>query len=258
MRPKGFTLVEMLVSVAVLGILSMLVFSYSRTAYQSASLAASASNIRQLAAGGASYLGEHNGEFWRFREGVPGVGVRWWWGLEPIESLSKPEGERWFDPLEGPLGAYIPAGLSPDPSFALVGKPFKPKYKSGYIGVGYNLLLAGPEANRTARWMGGGLPARVGQLDNPGRIVMFATSAQVNTFQRPASSKNPMIEEFYGIDEEEVTVHFRHRGKAMVAYASGSVGFEQLDASTLNQRAPEALVGRFAPTKSTHLLWNDK
>lgn len=36
----------------------------------------------------------------------------------------------------------------------------------------------------------------------------IATSAQVNTFQEQASANNPMIEEFYGIDDRETTVHF--------------------------------------------------
>jgi hypothetical protein len=34
-----------------------------------------------------------------------------------------------------------------------------------------------------------------------------------------------MIEEFYGIDQKEVTVHFRHGTNAMVAFANGSAGF---------------------------------
>lgn len=86
---------------------------------------------------------------------------------------------------------------------------------------------------------------------------MFATSAQVNTFQAPASAKNPMIEEFYGLDDKEVTVHFRHNGKAMVAFADGSCGFLPMDPSTLDQRDPKALIGRFAPPGSKTYLWEE-
>jgi hypothetical protein len=90
---------------------------------------------------------------------------------------------------------------------------------------------------------------RYWQLANPERTVMFATSAQLYPF-----SRKPVIEEFYGIDNREVTVHGRHGGKAMVAFASGNAGFLPLDASTINQRAPGANIGRFAPRGSTLYL----
>ncbi|HEY5793293.1 MAG TPA: hypothetical protein VIS74_08340, partial [Chthoniobacterales bacterium] len=52
---------------------------------------------------------------------------------------------------------------------------------------------------------------------------------------------------FYGIDQNEITVHFRHHGQAMVAFASGSVGFLPIDETTRDSRAPKASIGRFAP-----------
>lgn len=257
MRRRAFTLVELLTTVAIVSVLAMLVFAASRNAYRAASLAASANNIRQLAAGAGAYLGDHEQTYWKYRENLPGGGVRWWFGEENAESLRAGEGERFFDPAKGPLGQYIPAGTKPDPSFAIRGKPFKPKYKSGYIGIGYNVLLADKQAKRVRGWVGAGEPARFSQIERPGETVVFATSAQVNTFQPPASAKNPMIEEFYGIDDQEVSVHFRHNGKAMVAFASGSVGFLEMDESTRDARDPEADVGRFAPKGSSKYLWSE-
>ncbi len=254
---NGFSLVELLVSIAIIGVLATLIVNTSSQMYRSASLATSANNIRQLAAGAMAYMGENNGSFWKYRENVPGTGVRWWFGLEPLESMSKPEGQRWFDPEQGPLSGYIPAGMKPDPSFAFVGKAFKPKFKFGYIGVGYNVLLATHDAVRIKGWMGTGVPARQVAFQTPGRVVMFATSAQVNTFQTPASATNPMIEEFYGLDDNELTVHFRHNGKAMVAFTDGSCGFLEMDRSTLDLRYPKALVGRFAPRGSKKYLWEE-
>ncbi len=46
------------------------------------------------------------------------------------------------------------------------------------------------------------------------------------------------------------TVHFRHHGNAMVAYANGSAGFLPMDESTRDKRLPNANVGRFAPVGS--------
>ena len=63
-----------------------------------------------------------------------------------------------------------------------------------------------------------------------------------------------MIKEFYGFDQNEVTVHFRHAGFAMVAFANGSAGLLEMDESTRDRRAPKANVGRFAPVGSTKYL----
>ena len=249
MKRSGFSLVELLVSLGILGVLIGVIASASLAAYKQSSLAISANNLRELGAGAAHYLSENNYVFWRYRsadpEGEPGV--RWWFGFEPLESFSRPEGEREFDPDRGPLGGYVPSGIRPDPSLLSSGKAFKPKYRFGYIGVGYNALLGGGA-------MGMGQPLSYWTLTKPSQIVVFATSAQVNTFQRPATPRNPMLEEFYLLDERETTVHFRHNGLAMVAFADGSAGFLPIDDSTRDPRAPKANVGRFAPVGSTQDL----
>ena len=54
-------------------------------------------------------------------------------------------------------------------------------------------------------------------LPDPARIICFADTAQVNTFQPPASSSHPMIEEWYYVTyktTEPADVHFRHNGRA--------------------------------------------
>ncbi len=253
-QKSGFTLVELLMVIGILALLFTLTFGAVRHFYHAASLAVSSNNLRQLTVGAITYLGDHDMQFWKYRENVPGEGIRWWYGFESMASLGAGEGSRTFDPNDGPLGGYIPAGLMPDPSFALTGRAFKPKYRFGYIGIAYNVLLADHEGNRMRGWMGVGTPVRLSALSNPERVVMFATSAQVNTFQSPASPSNPMIEEFYGIDDVEVTVHFRHRGKALVAFASGAVGHLEMHPSTLDSRAPDAMIGRFAPAGDTSYL----
>ncbi len=231
-----------MVIVAALG---LVITKAGRAVYARSSLAVSAANVRVLSVGATQYLAENNQRFWSFLENTP-EGSRWWWGLEPNASRGRAEGDRIYDPSLGPLGGFIPAGTRPDPSFALTGSAFKPKFRSGYIGIGYNVLLGGgwigsekKTAQRKTLW----------QLSDPSKVVVFATSAQVYPF-----SSKPRIEEFYGIDQRETTVHFRHGGMAMVAYASGASGFLPPDESTLDKRAPEAKIGRFAPVGSTQYL----
>jgi prepilin-type N-terminal cleavage/methylation domain-containing protein len=249
MRDGGFSLVELLTAIAIAVVLGTLIFVAGRKAYAASSLAVSANNIRQLAAGGMAYLGDNQYTFWNFQDRkFPGLkGIRWWFGFEPAASVSRPEGQREFDPVLGPLGEYVPKSLRPDPSFSLSGRAFKPKYRNGYIGIGYNALLGGG-------FTGTGPLKKQTALADPANVVVFFTSAQVNTFLKPASPRNPMIEEFYGINENEVTAHFRHGGKALVSFANGSAGFLPMDESTRDRRAPQANIGRFAPVGSRLFL----
>ncbi|MEI8310774.1 MAG: prepilin-type N-terminal cleavage/methylation domain-containing protein [Verrucomicrobiota bacterium] len=249
MHEDGFSLVELLAVIAIVLVLSAVSAGAGWKIYESTSLAVSANNIRQLAVGGVNYLADNNNVYWPYRSNDPanGTGVTWWFGFEPIASVNRPEGQREFDATKGPLGGYVPKGFRPDPSFALGGNAFKPKFKNGYIGTGYNVLLGGG-------FLGAGTRSQHLQLSDASKVVVFFTSAQVNTFQSPASSKKPMLEEFYGVDEKEVTVHFRHNGKAMVSFASGNAGFLEMDESTRDPRLPKANVGRFAPKGDTTYL----
>lgn len=245
-------MVELLVAGSIIAVLAMMLAGAGWNVYKNSSLAISANNIRQLSAGSAAYLADNNYTFWKYRgvdSNQPGA-VIWWFGAEPEV---RAEGQRILKPEGGPLGSYVPAGLKPDPSFRFTGKSFKPKFQYGYIGVGYNVLLGGG-------WLNEKTNVRYWDLPKPGEIVVFATSAQVNTLQAPATPKNPMIEEFYGFDDggapwnNPASIHFRHGGSAMVAFADGSAGFLALDKSTLDSRAPKATIGRFAPKGSTKYL----
>lgn len=242
MRVRAFTLVELLVVVAIITVLGACLTGAGWKVYEASSLAISANNIRQLAAGGSAYLGDNNHLYWPYRKVITDParrGVEWWFGYESA-ATSQVEGSRVLRSTEGPLGEYVPAGIHPDPSFKFTGKALKPKFRQGYLGVAYNINLGGGWGSTDDR-------KRYWELADPSKVVVFITSAQVNVFQRPASAANPMIEEFYGLDEKEVAVHFRHHGFAMASFANGSAGFLPMDESTRDLRAPHAQIGRLAP-----------
>lgn len=252
MRVRAFTLVELLATVAIVAVLAFVSAGAGWSVYRDSSLAVSASNIRQLSVGAQAYLAENKHVFWPYLQSVntpEKSGSAWWFGFETRSSLSAPEGSREFDPLDGPLAGYIPKSPRPDPSLALGGRALKPKYRHGYIGIGYNVRLGGG-------WIWNGDPTKLKsywELSDPSKVVVFSTSAQVTTMA-PASISRPMIEDFYGIDENEISVHFRHHGRAMVAFADGNAGFLSIDESTRDKRAPKANIGRFAPKRSTKYL----
>lgn len=238
---KAFTLVELLVTLALIAIVAALAFPALKSARASSSRAISAHTLQQLIAAGHTYLAEHDQVFWKFREDSA-EGTMWWFGWETMESRRKQEGERELDLSKGTLGPYMIAagGVQTDPAFLAYDARLKPKFKNGNYGYGYNTYLE----KRNAL-----------QAERPGEVVVFATSAQVNTFQQPASRQNPMIEEFYMINEKEVTVHFRHGGRALAAFLNGGVRELEMDETTRDLRMPEADVGRFAPIGDTRYLW---
>lgn len=233
----GFTLVELLVTVAIVAVLMVLLIPAVRSVYASSTDAVSAHCIAQLNAASQSYLAENRMTFWQYSSRTNG-GTQWWFGFEPSASLSAPEGKRWLDLNQGPLGPYIAAsgGMSVDPSFSRQGNVFKPKYGTTHFAYGYNLLLQGK--NQLA-------------LSRPGRTPVFATCAQVNTFQSPASPRRPMVEEFYYFNTTERTVHFRIGGQAMIGYADGSAGYLPMLPGSLDSRMPGANIGRLDPSLIT-------
>ena len=155
-----------------------------------------------------------------------------------------PEGKRTCDYSKGPLGPYVMAsgGIKTDPSFLDCKPRLKPKYQNGNYGYGYNTVLAADA---------GGIPRNAMQVEDPAQMIVFATCAQVNTFQAPASGKNPMVEEFYMITDTQATAHFRHGRDALAAFLDGSVRPLSMDSDmqpgSQDTRIRSANIGTFKP-----------
>jgi prepilin-type N-terminal cleavage/methylation domain-containing protein/prepilin-type processing-associated H-X9-DG protein len=238
----AFTLIELMAVMAILGILLTLLTPAVYAVKRQTTLATSSSALRQLSIAAQTYLSENNGRFFRGLEKLPTGGRQWWFGFE---SSSDPmgEGQRILDKSKGPLGPYIvdSAGTVPDFAFTSMGSSFKPKFKNGYFGFGVNTVLTGGSYGDSNN-----IPLLFNQLARPGQIALFATCAQINTFQAPASAKKPMLEEFYFFNTTDCanTIHFRHAGNAIVAFADGSQREVLGDRSSFSSRLPSACVGK--------------
>ena len=245
---RAFTLLELMAVMVILGILLTLLAPAAMAVKRQATLTTSSSALRQLSMAAQTYLGENNGRFFLSRESL-NDGIQWWFGFESYAS-PKTEGSRILDKSRGPLGPYIAdsAGTVPDFAFTSMGSSFKPKFRNGYFGFGVNTELTGGTTGQQTSKL-----RQINQIERPGQIALFATCAQINTFQAPASGKNPMLEEFYFFNTTDCanTIHFRHAGNAIVAFADGSQREVSGNRSSFNSRLPSACVGKLPTSMIT-------
>ena len=217
MKRRGFTLLELLVVVAIVAALAALLLPVYSATKAAGSKAIGAHSLHVLAVAGTLYLNDNNHQFWAYSQYPVDGGTVWWFGWESNASrFSTPEGQRILDLTRGPLGPYAIAagGVKTDPAFLAYHPRLKPKYQNGNYGYGYNTLLVGQNSLR---------------FSHPGDVVMFATT----------------------------TVHFRDGGLAMVVCLDGGMRELPMDPTTLDTRIPSAQIGRFAPVGSTKYLAED-
>lgn len=237
---KAFTLIELLVSLIIVSILVALIVPAVMAARTASAKATSCHTLHQLMVGGSCYLADNENFFWPYKEYLPD-GTQWWFGFEAWGSVGSGEGNRIVDYERGPLsGAMKSSSMLTDPAFMQYRPRLKPKYKNGNYGYGYNTDLAADAS---------GNPRSTLQVQDASTMVVFATCAQVNTFQAPASGSKPMIEEFYMINNSQTTVHFRHGGRvALAAFLDGSVRplsmAADMEPGSLDTRLPSANIGR--------------
>ena len=235
----GFTLIELLVVIAIISLLVSILMPSLVKAKQLAKKSVCAVHVRGMHLGTSLYLQESGGVFFPMSTSVS-AGTLWYFGLE-ITGSGSGEGNRVIDASKSCLAPYITEleKTTNCPSFPLDESYFKPKFTSQAYGYAINRRMLSDSANNPdGRW---------DKLTHPGETVMWADSVQINTFQAPASPSNPMIEEWYYLDNRKgasPTFHFRHLRECNTAFADGSV--RPLSPVTLDSRC-DGLVGRPEP-----------
>lgn len=232
-QPSGaFSLLELLTVLTLIACLAALVGPALAAVRHSARRVNCASHLRQLTLAGQMYWDDNSGDAFRWRGLATNGGQVYWFGWLQDGA----EGKRQFDPAPGALYPYLGGrGVEVCSAFEYSHRQFKTKARGTSYGYGYNLVLSAP-ANQP--------PVKITRVTRPSELVFLADSAQINTFQAPASPENPMLEEFYYIHRAEPTVHFRHRNQANAAFCDGSVGLESVLAGSLDLRLSKERVGR--------------
>lgn len=245
-KGRGFTLVELLVTVGIIGILATLMFGGFRIYTSLATRAHCSNNLRQLSTAVHLYSSDNNGEFPPYVRMNKDGSKEWFFGKEPYQP-GVPEGKRDLDRRAGPLYPYLESvgGAEVCKGFNYDSALWKAKFKGASYGYGYNWALGGRS---------GGAPMFIAQLQSTTSVILLADCGQVNTFQRPASPSKPMIEEFYIINEQYKTFHFRHAGRANVLFVDGHVEVMKPHPGTEDRRIKGELLGRITPVGSTKFL----
>lgn len=228
---RAFTLIEVLVVVAILAMLGALLLPVLVRAKAQARSVQCISNLRQLSLAAQLYWDDHDNRCFKYLSAYTNNGVTYWFGW--MENGR--EGDRAFDATQGALYPYLQGrGVELCPALDYAMARFKLKATGAAYGYGFNKHLSGVNLARMAA---------------PADHIVFADAAQVNDFQAPASPAHPLLEEFYYVSASpfEATAHFRHSHGANAVFGDGHVEREPPVPGSLDDRLPDAWVGRLRP-----------
>jgi len=251
----GFTLIEVVTACTIVIILAAIALPIASQLHSIAWSARCTHSLRQLATATHQYLADHDQKFFPYYEDIPNGGRRWYFGLEAQFGSGGPEGSRSLDVTESPLFPYLQSvgEIEVCPAFPYGASYWKPKFKGASYGYGFNVSLSPLTSPRPGTSLVS-TPISVATIAEPSKVILFGDCAQVNSFQAPASDSNPLLEEFYSIDDTYKTVHFRHSGKANMLFVDGHVEAFKPWPGTLDTRIPGEVVGRITPRRSTKYL----
>jgi len=210
---KAFTLIELLIVVAIISLLAAIMFPVFARARESARKSSCLSNLKQISLGWMMYAQDYD-------ETAPlavyysdGGSIEHGWDFTLDYSSD------YNHPITSPglLDSYLKNGqINNCPSFTsdTVGRP--------YSGYGYNTTYIGGEGN----YDGSGLKhssANLAQIEVPAETVLFADAGAWSTYSNSVIGQNYLRAPSDDLLYKASTAEFRHNETGNVAYADGHV-----------------------------------
>ena len=213
---SGFTLVELLVTIAMIAVLAALLLGAINAVRARGDAARCMSNLRQLSAASLTYIGENGGSYVFAQD--PSNRVRW----HGVRGGANGK----FDPTRGPLAPYLGNNgrvkLCPALQRVLTGSQ---SFEDGTGGYGYNAAYIGGTRRDPFT------PERAANVPSASTVVMFADCAfpRATGLQEYAYAEPWQAVDMLGRPSSPLapSVHFRHSGTANVAWCDGHISVEK-------------------------------
>jgi prepilin-type N-terminal cleavage/methylation domain-containing protein/prepilin-type processing-associated H-X9-DG protein len=234
-RPvRGFTLVELLVVIALIAGLSVLVMVGVTRGLSGGRRANCQQNLRNLAAANEQFA-LANRAYAPAAIDLMTTNRRRWHG-------ERTSGNKPFDGRKGPLAPFLDASrqVRACPEFAR-GTGFKPGFEASNGGYGYNAIGIGSRSyldgyNAAAFRMG----VRPSDVNHPSQTLMFADAAFPQPYANPThlieySFAEPVRHLAWNTTQEagraDASIHFRHGRQASVIWLDGHLSAEPINPS---------------------------